>query len=444
MHGWWFGAGLFGVGVHWVFVSCYRYGNMGMVGAGLTTALLVAYLACFPAFVAWILHRFRRGWLEACLMAPLVWVAAEWLRGWLLTGFPWLNAGNAMIDAPLVGYAPLLGAQGVGLAAAMSGAMLGLVVSGVVRHRLAAALVLLSIWGAGGWLRNFAWSAAAGPPIDVALVQGNIAQLVKWEPGQLRTILDSYLDLTAPHWDADLIVWPENAVPAFAQELPAKWLTRVQGSAVDARATLLTGMPVWDEAAQKYYNALVDIAEPEAGYRKRHLVPFGEYVPLRGLLGGLLDLLQVPMSDFSAGAPAQAPLRVNGYVIGATICYEIAYAREALAALPEAALLVTVSNDTWFGDSIAPHQHLQIARMRAAETGRDLVRATNSGLTAVVDARGEIVRRLPAFTPGVLRAEVTPRVGATPYARFGDVPLLAFGMLTLFVAVRRQGSRQLL
>lgn len=425
LHGGFFGLGLFGAGVHWVFVSCYRYGNMGIVAAGLATGLLILYLACFPALTMGLFAALRRGPWAPVLLAPPLWVAMEWVRSWLLTGFPWLAAGYAMTEGPLAGFGPLVGVPGLSL---ISGILAGALVLawGNGARRWAGVGLVMAFGLAGQLLRPVAWSVPEGEPITASLVQGNVPQLLKWDPDHARETLTRYEALSAAHWSVDLLVWPENALPMYLEHLPVGWMERIREQAMRGDTTLLTGIPYRAAAGHAYYNAIVDFLNPERVYQKRHLVPFGEYVPLHDALGPLLDLLKVPMSAFSRGAADQPLLAVRGHPIASAICYEIIFEREVRRALPEAQLLLTVSNDTWFGDTLAPHQHLQMARMRALELRRPLLRATNSGITAAVDAFGEEIGRIPAFEAGVLRASVVPRSGATPYVVNGDRPVAAW------------------
>jgi apolipoprotein N-acyltransferase len=273
------------------------------------------------------------------------------------------------------------------------------------------------------------------------VVQGNVPQHLKWRDEERAATLERYLGLTRAHWDADLVVWPETAVPAFAHRA-RDFLADLAVEAEAHGATVLLGIPYADLGSGRYYNSVLALGRGEpALYHKRHLVPFGEFVPLSSVLGRVLDLLNAPMSDFSSGPRDQPPLLADGVRVGVSICYEDAFGEEVILALPAATLLVNVSNDGWFGDSIAPHQHLEIARLRARETGRDLVRATNTGISALMDHRGQVRGRSPQFEPHVLRGEVQPRTGTTPYARLGNLPVVAgaIALLALAAGLGRRG-----
>ncbi len=434
-----FGLGQFGCGVWWVFVSMDRYSGAGPVVAGLLTALFVVGLALFPALAGamgvWLAK--SAGLVQRVLLLwPSVWVAVEWLRGWLFTGFPWLQIGYSQIDTPLAGYAPLFGVLGVGWVAALTAAVL----LGVFRRRdgigpWIAVVVLLWLVGAG--LSQVRWSRPAGPPLQAALLQGNIPQELKWRPETRRRIIATYLEMTRRRWGADVIVWPETAVPLYRHQVQEVLLRPLEREARSRGSDLLIGIPV-QAPDGRYYNALISLGRTPGVYYKRHLVPFGEYLPLRRWLGSALDLLQIPMSDFSAGGRNQPLLRAAGHVLAPTICYEDAFARDALWGLPEAAYMVNVSNDAWFGDTIAPHQHLQMARMRALEANRYLLRATNTGLTAVIGPDGRVVAQAAPFVRTSLTETFVPLQGATPYVRWLDWPVLLMvtGLLGWFAAGR--------
>ncbi|HLF96025.1 MAG TPA: apolipoprotein N-acyltransferase [Methylococcaceae bacterium] len=431
--GYLFGLGQFGLGVSWIYVSIHDFGGASPVEAGGLTVLFVVCMALYPALIGYLAARcFPRASLPllALIVYPALWTLGEWFRGWFLTGFPWLQAGYSQMDFPLARLAPWTGVFGVGWAAA---AVAGVVMTACCRRgarRYLPVLAALTIGVALRFLPVAVGVDAAAPPFRAALLQGNIAQDLKWRADYRRLTLELYVSMTRENWDARLIVWPETAVPAFYGQLEELFAVLDEEARAHG-ADILVGAPVEEANGARYYNGLVKVGQPPAIYRKRHLVPFGEFLPLRPLLGWILDVMEIPLGDFDAGAREQPLLVAAGQPLAASVCYEDAFGNESRAGLPEAAYLVNVSNDAWFGDSIAPHQHLQMARMRALETGRWMLRATNTGVTAVIDAQGRIVSRLPQFQQGVLAADVTPMRGATPYVRWGDAPviLLLFGLL---------------
>ena len=431
--GWLFGLGMFGAGVGWVHVSVHQFGGNSLPAALAVTFALVAYLALYPAALAaglaalW--ERERAVW-RVVLALPSGWLVLEWVRGWLMTGFPWLALGTGQVDAPLGTLAPLGGVLLVGFALALSATLLWAVVAAAGRGRMVAAALLALLWGGTTAWGGRDWTEPAGPPLSVALVQGNIPQQRKWLPEELDLTLERYRALTEQAWGRDLVLWPETAVPVFYEDVADDYLAELEGTAARHGTDLLTGIPFRDQVTNDYYNAMLGLGDGRrAFYFKRHLVPFGEFLPLRDLLGEALRFLHVPMADFSRGPDDQPPMRLAGQPLGITICYEDVFPAEVRSVLPQATVLVNVSNDAWFGESLAPHQHLEIARMRALETGRPLLRGTNTGISAIIGPRGEVLARSPQFEIDVLFGEVEPRQGATPYVLLGDAPLIALALL---------------
>lgn len=433
--GWLFGLGQFGVGVYWVYISIHTFGHAPVIVTLGLTVMFIAFLALYPALLGGLSVRWFPGddrW-RRLLVWPAAWALLEWLRGWVLTGFPWLSIGYSQTDTPLAGYAAVLGVFGVSWLLALCAAAVTLL------PRFSAVLLLLGVIGGGVALEHIAWTHAVGKPRKVALIQANISQAVKWQAEQREPTLELYRNLTRAHWDNDLIVWPETAVPIFYDQVAQTFIAEMQAEARAHHVDLLIGIPVQDAAGNRYYNAMMSLGTQQDFYRKRHLVPFGEYLPLRPALGWLLDYLQIPMSDFSAGPSRQTLLHAAGYPAGLSICYEDAFGEETIMDLPAAAYLVNVSNDAWFGDSLAPHQHLQIARMRALETGRYLLRATNTGISAIIGPHGQILARSPQFQATVVTGAMQPMAGATPYVRWGNHAIVTLLSLCLALAFWRRG-----
>jgi len=440
--GWLFGAGAFGAGVSWI-VHSFLIVHVALPVAVFLTGGLIALLAFYPALVGYLVRRFVSGSPAFTLLAalPAAWTLMEWTRGWLLTGFPWLELGYSQIDWPLGGWFAVFGVHGVSLATALTGGAFATLLISAGRGRFMVLAFPAVLWAAGGGLGLVTWTQPAGGPLRVALVQGNIPQDRKWLPEMREPTLTRYLALSRRHAEADLIVWPETAVPAMYQDVEP--LARAIDRKLAATGTaLLFGVPWHDEAKDRHYNSLVLLGSERGLYHKRHLVPFGEYLPLRSILLPVTRTLGVPSPDFSRGPPTPL-LSVSGHPIAPTICYEIAFASEVAASLPEAELLVTVSNDAWFGASIGPHQHLEIARARAKETGRYLARATNTGISAIVSPGGAVLARSPQFEIDVIVADMLPMQGATPYVRVGNVPVVgATCVLLLAVVAIRVRQRQ--
>jgi apolipoprotein N-acyltransferase len=441
--GYLFGLGMFGVGVYWVYISMFWYGGMGVALSTFVTALLAATMAFFPALagLAGVMLARGRGPFAAVLILPAAWTLAEWARGWFLTGFTWLQIGYSQIDTPLAGYAPVLGVYGMSLCAALSAALLLAMIArdAPKRLRTGALAAVAVLWLGGAALERIEWTREAGAPLRVALVQGNISQDLKWQPAMREVSVELYARLSRPHWEgSDLVVWPETAIPmTYADARP--WLDELAAEAGAGGASLLAGLIYVDPRSGRYYNSMVNAARHQEIYHKRHLVPFTEYLPLRALFGDLVDAFAIPMSDFASGAADQPPISAAGQRLGVSICFEDAFGEELIRDLPEATLLVNVSNDAWFRDSSAPAQHLQIARMRALEAGRWMARGTNTGMTAIVDNKGRLVDIAPPFVAHVLAGEVQPRAGSTPYVRIGNLGflLLALSMLGAAFMQRR-------
>lgn len=426
-----FGMGLFGAGVSWVYVSLSVYGGMPPPLAAFATVCFCALISLFPAGAGWLQARVPAPDLaRACLVMPAAWTLFEWLRSWVLTGFPWLSAGYAATGWPAQGLAPLLGVFALSfLTFSLGGLLWAALRSG---KPLVPVVIAVAVLGMGQALRHVEWTEAAGAPVSVALIQGNIAQEMKFQPERYARILDTYARL-AEESRAKLTVLPETALPRLLDQVEPAYLARLEQAARRNGGDILVGVP-YREAPGTYYNSVVSLGvSPRQVYHKTHLVPFGEFVPTA--FGWVMRWLSIPMSDFSRGAATQAPLAVAGERVAVNVCYEDAFGDEISRRLPQATLLVNMSNVAWFGDSLAPAQHLQIARMRSIETGRMHLAATNTGITAAIDRDGSVLASLPQFREGRLEVSAQGYSGATPYVRFGDWPALLLSLLVLASAV---------
>ncbi len=428
--GFWFGLGLFGAGVSWVYVSLSRFGGMPPVLAGIATALFCAFLALFPAAAGWMQARIPApAGIRACLLIPAAWVLFEWTLTWIFTGFPWLAIGYTAAGWPLQGYAPLGGVYAVSFVTVAIAGMLWL----VAQHRPMFLIAIVAVVGVGEALRRVEWSQKAGEPVSVALLQGNIEQEMKFRPERAATILLTYARL-AEGTRARLVIFPETALPAFLDRIDPAYLALLESVGKRNQGDLLVGVPF--RRGEEYYNSVVSLGtSPRQLYHKVHLVPFGEFVPPG--FGWTLSVLSIPLSDFSRGAPERAPLEVAGQRVAMNICYEDVFGAEMARSLPEATMLVNVSNVAWFGDSLAPAQHLAIARLRAIETGRMHLTATNSGITAAIDRDGRVLKRLSQFTEDRLEIEAQGYTGATPYVKLRDWPVVLLSLAILAAAVIR-------
>lgn len=429
-----FGLGLFGAGVGWIYVALHDYGHMPMVLALVATALFAAFLALFPALAGYLQARLSLSpWARACLLLPAVWGAVELLRGYFLTGFPWLTLGYSQVpDSPLAGYAPILGVYGVSLALAFSAGLLVCGVQGGWRaHGKLAAALLAALWLGGVVLHGVSWTQPEGEPVKVGLLQGNIAQDEKFEEGQLVGTLETYRRL-AESSDARLIVFPETALPLLREDMPESYADLLRAHARRQGGDVLVG--AFEQEQGVYYNSMFSLGSSDSQvYRKNHMVPFGEFIPLRPVLGWLInDVLHIPMGDLAGGGEHQPLLNLAGQRIAMNICYEDVFGEEIIRALPQATLLLNTSNDAWYGDSHAAMQHNQISQMRALETGRMMLRATNTGVTSAIGSDGHIRQMLPQHQAGVLSAEVQGYTGETPYVRWGNAAVL--GLLLAMLA----------
>ena len=446
--GWWFGLGQFGLGVSWVYESFTLFGGIVAPLAVLVTALFVMGLAFYPAGAAWLTARLARaggrtGWALAFVSS---WVLIEALRAWLFGGFPWLNLGISQVDGPLAGWLPILGEYGV---AAIIGLMAVLVWHAVReagraprawRRWLPPVAVLIAVPLVSLPLRSIPWAEPSGDPFEVGLVQGNVAQMQKFDPAFFQKTMSVYRTLTEQLPGVDLVVWPETAIPRVIDDVPSV-RDSLERMADDGGFAMLVGTFTRDEMG-RYYNALIGVPASIGIYRKRHLVPFGEYFPLRWLIERMPWLFEVPMSDLSPGRGDQAPFQINGLTLGASICFEADFSRDIRGSVPASGVLVTVSNDSWFGESFSPHQHLQMARARAIEFRRPMIRATNTGISAIIGAQGEVERMLPTGRRGTLVGEIIPREGLTPLARWGAWPTLATMLLVLIFVAWFVGRRR--
>jgi apolipoprotein N-acyltransferase len=440
-----FGAGLFAFGTYWLYTCLHVF---GLVPVWLTLVLQTILVAAMSVYVAALCYLSNRFWLKPgvtrdWLVLPALWVLLEWLRGWLLSGFPWLSTGYALIDSPLAGWAPLFGVYGVTWAAVLVSAAINVApMPGLPPWRRYAAIgVAALLFAVPKLLARVQWTHAEGPSIAIAAVQGAVPQDQKWQAKNRDLTMQRYLRLTGEAWGARLIIWPEAALPVLSTQIP-DYLHRLQEQGRVHDADFAIGLVDYRPATKQFFNGILVIAAAGEGwYYKRHLVPFGEYFPVPAFVRTWLRLMSLPYDDFTAGDSRQPVLSAAGQKLGLTICYEDAFGSQQLKILRQATLLINVTNNAWYGDSTAPHQHLQIARMRALEAGRFLLRAANDGITAAINPDGKIIARLPQFQEGVLRATVQPMTGLTPYARLGNYPVVvvAFGVLLIAAWRRRRG-----
>ncbi len=433
-----FGMGLFGAGVSWIYVALHDYGDMNFWLAGLATLIFSSFLSLFTALAGYLQARTGKGTLRIALAMPAAWVLLEWVRGTIFTGFPWLTLGYAQINSALAGYAPILGAYGVSLVAAICAGLIAL--SWRERRPLPLA-VLAGILIAGAFLRSVSWTHPVGQPFSVALVQGNIPQDIKFNPDSLNETLNIYQDLVLRH-PARLTVLPETAFPMMEDEVPEPLMEELSRHARKHGGDILIGAFERDNGS--YYNSVFSRGSSESQhYRKHHLVIFGEFIPMRPILGWLInDVLNIPMGDLARGPSNQPPLSVAGQRISVDICYEDVFGEEIIGSLPDATLLVNATNDAWYGDSFAAAQHRQMSQMRALETGRMMLRATNTGETVIIGADGRMLGRLPEHEKAVLQGMARGYGGETPYVHFGNASVLILIALMLSITGWKAGPKR--
>ncbi|GAB3092764.1 apolipoprotein N-acyltransferase [Aestuariicella hydrocarbonica] len=481
-----FGLGLFAVGASWVYVSIHDYGHAPLWLATLLTALFVSFLAlvfALPfALTVWtpkvFQHpRFKPGTVNprafkkaaqattakandqssaahvsvssAMPLGPhllcfsLIWVLGEWSRSWFLTGFPWLFAGYSQWPTPLAGWAPVTGVYGVSLAVLLSSCgLMYLLVGQKLTAKITTLAVLTGLWGGGQILRGIEWTTASAPPKQVSLVQANIPQEKKWQPSFLQPTLERYRELSKPAWQSDWVIWPEAAIPLlYHRALP--FLEEVNQQAVATHTALITGILFDDQQRGDYYNSAAGLGLAAGIYHKTRLVPFGEYVPLENVLRGLIQFFNLPTSIINRGPENQAGLQIANLRLATAICYEIVYPDLVARHSENRDVILTISNDAWFGASWGPPQHLEMAQMRALETGRPVIRATNNGISAFITPKGQLTQTSEQFVQTVITGEVTPMQGFTPFMRWGSLPLIGVCFL-LLMGVRGLVARRAL
>lgn len=428
-----YGLGMFGAGIYWIYISLYEFGGMPGLMAAFCTFVLCAFLALFPAAVGalsvWIsgVSISARQGRTMLIAIPVLWALTDWVRSWIFTGFPWLTIGYSQVPySPLAGYMPIVGVYGISFITVFIASLIGLWLANHFIHQAStlvwrrnAIVVFLLIWATGSVLKTVEWTAPAGKPISVALLQGNISQSLKWVPEIAEQTLAKYLNM-AEASTAKLIIMPETAFPVLSSELPDDLKKRLQQHAIENKGDILIGLVERENG--EYFNSMMSIgSSPTSVYRKSHLVPFGEFIPLKAALGWIYrDWLNMPLSDLSRGNIHQQPMPIAGQKVAVNICYEDVFGEEIIRQLPQATLLVNVSNDAWYGESLAAYQHMQFSQARALETGRTVLRATNTGATAMINPHGELLAHAPHFSDATLNVMAQGYSGATPYVRFGN------------------------
>lgn len=425
LRGFLFGLGLFGFGVSWVYVSIHDYGGVSLPLAILITLLFVAGLSLCMLMKSYCYRVLfsRHNAARSALAFAGMWVLFELFRSWVFGGFPWLLLGYGVSNTPLVYFAPLFSIFGISLVTATIAGLLNVAIDHkCIGQRSWPIAIIILLFLTGFALKSVNWTTPIGKTLTVSLVQGNIPVDTKWDPSSQVKNLETYFKLSKHKLGRDIIVWPENAVPIFKSQ--ATPFIKLLNEDADAKhSSILFGLPIDDLKTDQYFNGAMVVGNGFGTYKKRHLVPFGEYIPLQGLFGGLLQFLDIPMSSFTPGPNRQNLLRMQDARVALFICYETAYPTEVRRTINNANLLISISDDGWFGDSIGPIQHEQIAQMRALETGRYLLRDTNTGVTSIISPKGEIIAKLPSNQRAVLDGKIHEMRGSTPWMRFGLLPI---------------------
>jgi len=439
----WYGTGLFLSGTYWLYISIHVFGQAPLWVAMVIMLGLVLIMAAYCAAAGWIISRLVQGDTgRLLLVAPAAWVAIEWLRGWCLSGFPWLAVGYSQIDSPMSGWAPLIGVYGTSVLTVLSSAALVATLVEQSRKRWLYAGIVILPWIVGAAIQPIQWTQPSDRSLRTTIVQGGVSQDRKWLSEQFQPTLILYRNSLLEHEASDLVVWPEVAIPSVIDQVES-YITVLHYELKPNPKTLLFGILERNLDSQEVYNSVVMLdGNNRQIYRKRHLVPFGEYFPVPDFVRKWMRLMSLPTNDMSPGEGKQALLEaLSGDKLAVAICYEDAYGAEQLYALPEASVLINVSNDAWFGDSIAPHQHLEIARMRALEAGRFVVRATNNGVSAFIGPKGDLLETAPQFVYATMTMDVIPHTGATPYVRTGNWPVITL-MIGILAWFARRSRRQ--
>ena len=444
---WVFGIGLFAGGAHWIYFSIHYFGGANNFIAVLMVSLFVVLMGLFLMLFGWLASFFNNysTALRLLIVFPAIWTLTEWFRGWFLTGFPWLLLGNTQIDNGLAHYAPIMGVLGVSWVVAVGAGALVLLVIGTKRERILAAVSAVVLVALGFGLSYIQWTKPVGERIFVSMLQGNIDQFTKWDPEFRNENIQAYMDLMDPDKypnveTSHLVIWPETALSDFFQQSTEDVMLPMQQWAKEAKTDVLMGGFFYDKDKEAVYNAVMAIGEGHdveksletkvSVYAKKHLVPFSEYIPFLEQLRFLENIIKLPYDNVTPWQGGDI-LKVTNQPMAVSVCYEDAYSTQIIQGLPEATMLVNVSNDGWFTGSIEPQQHAEIARMRALETGRYMLRATNNGVTALINSQGQVMSSLPQYTAGVLSDYAQPMQGATVYVRVGNWLIISMMSLLL-------------
>lgn len=435
------GFGQFWAGGGWLFVALHTFGHMNPLLTILVLSVFFAYLALWGMFASWFFVKLRgTAVLPNALTMAACWSLCEWLRGWIFTGVPWLAVGYTQTPpSPLAGFAPVFGSYGVGFLLIL---MTALIATACVdkQSRMRAGIAALMIIATGAALRLVDWVHPVGDPIRVALIQPNVPQDLKWDSARLNEWLIRNVELARAH-PAQLVAFPETVIPLMESQIPDGYLDALSEKARAMGGDVIAGSFTTDAQGHIFNSALSYGTQPRQVYSKQHLLPFGEYSPPS--MHWLLDLVNIPMADQTRGDEEQPPMRIGNQKIAVNICYEDVFGEELIYHLPDATMMLNMSNLAWYGDSHAQPQHLQISQFRAMEMGRPMLRSTNTGMTAIVMPDGSVPHVLKAFTTDAIEADVRGYEGMTPYGRWGNWPVLCAIWISIgFIFWRKKAAPQ--
>jgi len=440
--GFMFGLGLYTVGIYWIYISLHDFGGMPWWFAGFCTFCLCALLASFPALVGYLSKRI--GFLA--ISAPILWGLSDWVRSWIFTGFPWLTLGYSQVPhSPLAGYLPIIGVYGVSVLTALIAACIAIWLANKQQtsriYKRNAIITITLLMSSGLILKTVEWSSPIGKPFTASLMQGNITQDIKWSPDAAESTLSLYVDMTQRS-QADLIILPETALPVLASQLDPAISDALSTHAKTHNSNIIVGMVDYKHDTQQYFNSAFSLgSDPIQVYSKNHLVPFGEFIPLKQWIGWIYrDWLNMPLSDMSRGGTQQRPMLLGNQKVAVNICYEDVFGEEIIRQLPEATVLVNISNDAWYGQSFAADQHMQFSQARALETGRMMLRSTNTGATAMIDQHGYVLAHAPHDVKTTLNVTAQGYQGATPYVTWGNWPFIILSFALLIGLYRKRSN----
>lgn len=420
-----FGFGLFMTGASWIYVSLNTYGGAPPILAILACVILAFLTGLHLGVATYVQNKLwpNHSLIRLIFIFPILWVLSEWIRSFspiLFGGFPWLDVGYTQINTPLAGFASIMGVYGVSWLTILSGALLYSCLIVKKRYKIWPALIVIAIWSLGAWLKTISWTQPMSKSTQVSLIQGNISPRMKWSEQALNQTLMTYENLTAKALGSPIIIWPESAIPDYnINPQTQTFLKKLYQLAKPHHNAILVGLPIASPATEQVYNGAMVIGHGSGVYLKRHLVPFGEYIPMSQWFGSMLAFFDIPMSGFSPGPNHQTFITIQSLHVALFICYEIAFPTLVNDHVDHSNLIITQSDDGWFGNSLGPWQQQQMAQFRAIETGRPVLRATNNGITSVINRFGQIIASLPQNKVGILKAQVTPVTGLTPWDRYG-------------------------